>query len=57
MKYFKQYIDETQAHEVDYNEALKTVLKSYEDNEMTRQMLTQPGEIRCMVSTITIVED
>ena len=56
LKYFKRYHWETERIEIDHEEALRTVLGTYKDNDMTRDMLTIPNNIYCYFSMV-YVED
>lgn len=56
MKYYKQYHDEEVKKEVSYDVALKTLLTTYLDNSITREMLKEPNEIRCMCATVYVEE-
>ena len=56
LKYFKQYHGLAERNEVDYDEALVTLLATYKDNDMTRDMLTIPNNIMGRFSNV-FVED
>ena len=56
LKYFKRYHGEEGRHEITYEEALETLLTTWRDNQMTRDMLTTPNNIQCRFSTV-YVED
>lgn len=56
LKYFKRYHDREERTEISYDEALSTLLTTYRDNDMTRDMLTVPNNISCRFSNI-YVED
>ena len=47
LKYFKRYHTGGKADEITYEQALNTLLNDYRDNDMTRDMLTIPNNIRC----------
>lgn len=38
MKYYKHYVGDDKPTEVTYSEALRTLLTTYQDNEMTRDV-------------------
>lgn len=58
MKYFKKSKGvNTPRVEVTYEEALRTVLGSFRDNDMTRDMLTIPNNIFCAFSYIYVEDD
>lgn len=58
LKYFKQFRGvNTPKVEISHDEALKVLLGSYRDNDMTREMLTMPNEIPCMCSTVYVEEE
>lgn len=54
MKYYKQYLGDDKPTEVTYSEALRTLLTTYQDNDMTRDMLIEEGAVRCMFSFIIV---
>ena len=56
LKYFKKYPSESERHEINYDEALKTLLGTFRDNDMTKDMLTIPNNIKCHFSDV-YVED
>ena len=55
MKYFK--IQDGEKQEISYDKALDILLRSYRDNDMTRDMLTIPNRIQCLFSTIEVTSD
>lgn len=55
MRYYKTYHGEDQENEITYDEALQTLLGTYNDNDITRDMLKEPNAIPCMCSTITVI--
>ena len=55
MKYLKLFNETENWKEVSYTEALDTLLTTYKNNEITRQMLTVPGEIPCRLSFIRVI--
>lgn len=56
LRYFKRYHGEEARKEITYDEALNTLLTTWKDNEMTRDMLSIPNNIQCRFSTV-YVED
>lgn len=56
LKYFKRYHTDDGRKEITYEQALDTLLTTYRDNDMTRDMLTIPNNIICRFSTV-YVED
>lgn len=54
--YFKQYKDGRERIAIDYPTALDTLLTTYRDNDMTRDMLTIPNRIMCIFSTVEVEE-
>lgn len=54
LKYYKQYKDEGQEFEVTYEEALRTLLGTWRDTDLTRDMLTIQNNIECMCSWIRV---
>ena len=54
LRYYKQYHGEDDIKEITYEEALNTLLTTWKDNDMTRDMLTIPNRIWCRYSYITI---
>ena len=58
LKYYKYYNGEPEEKiEITYEEALHTILGTYRDNDMTRDMLTVVNRIRCQYSTVTVEEE
>lgn len=57
MIYMKRFVTENEWFEVSHEKALDTLLTTYKDNEITRDMLTKGGEIPCMFSVIKVVGD
>ena len=57
LKYLKQYKGEDNWEEIDFDTALATVLNTFRDCDMVRDMLTIPNWIPCRFSTIRIVKD
>lgn len=57
LKYFKRYHTGGKADEITYEQALNTLLNDYRDNDMTRDMLTIPNNIRCTFSWVYVEED
>ncbi len=57
MIYKKQYIGEDTTEEISYEKALDTLLTTYKDNDITREMLKTPGEIPCRCSTVYVEAD
>lgn len=55
MKYLKLLNGTENWKEVSYTEALDTLLTTYKDNDITREMLTIPGEIPCKLSFIRVI--
>ena len=56
LKYRKWYKGTFERFSVTYDEALRTLLGTYKDNDITREMLTVVGEIPCMFSVIEVSE-
>ncbi len=58
MKYYKIYGDSKDGNEVEvsYEDALRSVLGTYRDNDMSRDMLTITNRIRCKFCEV-VVED
>lgn len=54
LKYFKKMHDESERKEITYEEALHTMLGTWNDNDMTRDMLSIPNTIQCMFSRIDV---
>lgn len=58
MIYFKRFKEpDAEPKEVTYDEALKTLLGSYLDNEDVRGLLDYPNTIKCMFSILYVVEN
>lgn len=57
MKYFKRYHGKEERLEISEEEALDTLLTTYRDNDMTRDMLTIPNNIFCRYSTVYVEDD
>lgn len=57
MLYFKQYKTREARKQITEEEALKTLLSTYHDNDMTRDMLTIPNRIACVFSTVEVEDD
>ena len=57
LKYYKRMADDTNRKEITYEEALNTLLTTYRDNDMTRDMLTIPNEIPCRFSFVYVEND
>lgn len=56
LKYFKKMKPDGWLREVSYKEALNSVLSTFRDNDMSRDMLTIPNRIECRFAWI-YVED
>ena len=57
MKYFRlDYLDNT-AKELTYEKALEIVLGTFEDSDLTHDMLTTPNRIKCRYSIIAVTGD
>lgn len=56
MKYYKRYGTDAK-HEISYDEALSTLLGTYKNNDMTRDMLTLPNTILCRLSTVYVEDE
>ena len=56
MKYAKQYKDGSALFEITYEEALNTLLGSYNDNDEMRSMLTITNRIPCAFCEIIVYE-
>lgn len=54
LRYYKRYNGENSEQEISYEQALDTVLGTFEDDDATRDMLTVQNYIVCMVSTIRV---
>lgn len=58
MKYYKRTNGvNTLKVEITHEEALRTLLSTYRDNDMTRDMLTIPNNILCRYSTVYVEDD
>lgn len=57
MRYYKVLKSVGQREEVTYEEALRTVLGTFRDNDMTRDMLTVPNNINCQFSWVYVEDD
>lgn len=57
LRYYKRFYDRDDAVEIGYDEALDTLLTTYKDNDMTRDMLKIVNRIQCRFSEITIEND
>lgn len=57
MRFLKQYVGHEEATEVAYEDALRSLLTTYKDNEITRDMLAVPGEIPYKFGTIFVKEE
>lgn len=57
MKYYKMYVGDDKPEEIDYIDALRSLLTTYKDNDITREMLTEPGIVRCRFSFIIIKDE
>lgn len=56
LKYYKRYHTGGERLEISYEQALNTLLNSYKDNDMTRDMLTIPNNIMCQFSWVYVEE-
>lgn len=57
LKYYKQFHDKPgERKEISYDEALNTLLTTYRDNDMTRDMLTTANRIDCRFSVVDVEE-
>ena len=54
LRYYKRFKDEEFEREVTHEEALRTLLKTYRDNDMTRDMLTVQNYIETRFSFIRV---
>ena len=54
LKYYKRMKDEDEEHEITYDEALRTLLGTWRDSDLTRDMLTIQNYIECMCSWIRV---
>lgn len=57
MRYFKQYFGKTERKEITYDEALFTLLGSWKDCDLTRDLLTIPNRIQCGFSYVEVEDD
>lgn len=57
MKYYKIIKSAGKREEITYEEALRTVLGTFRDNDMTRDMLTIPNNINCQFSFVYVEDD
>ena len=58
LKYLKRYKSpDAEWQEISKNDALITLLGSYKNNSMTREMLDHTNEIPCAYSDIKVVEE
>ena len=56
LHFFKTIKPDGRRVEVSYDEALRSLLGTYRDNDMTRDMLTIPNRIDCRYSVISVVD-
>lgn len=54
LKYYRRYKDQYAEEEVTKEEALTTLLSTYRDNDMTRDMLTVQNFIECRFAFIRV---
>lgn len=54
LKYYKRYKGQSEEQEISYDEALKTMLGTWRDSDLTRDMLTIQNYIECMCSYIRV---
>lgn len=54
LKYYKRMKDETEEHEITHDEALHTMLGTWRDSDLTRDMLTIQNYIECAYSFIRV---
>ena len=54
LKYYKKYKDSHEEKEITYDEALKTLLGTWRDTDLTRDMLTIQNWIECQYSWIRV---
>lgn len=54
MKYYKRMKDSDEWSEVSHDDALRTLLGTWRDTDLTRDMLTIPNMIECMCSWIKV---
>ena len=58
LRYYKKFKgDDTPRVEISYDKALNTLLGTYRDNDMTRDMLTIPNNIECRYSWVYVEEE
>ena len=57
MKYLKKFKDSSRWIEVSYNEALNSVLGTYNDNDEVRSWLDHENEICCLFADIKVISD
>ena len=54
LKFLKSFKDNSEVKEITYEEALDTLLTTYKDNDMTRDMLTIVNNIDCRFSWVFV---
>lgn len=54
LKYYKRMKDEDKEQEITYDEALRTMLGTWRDSDLTRDMLTIQNYIECTYSWIRV---
>ena len=54
LRYYRRYKDQYAEEEVTKEEALTTLLSTYKDNDMTRDMLTIQNYIECRFAFIRV---
>lgn len=54
LKYYKRMKDEDKEQEITYDEALRTLLGTWRDSDLTRDMLTIQNYIECRCSWIRV---
>ena len=54
LKYYKRYKDEEEEREISYDEALRTLLGTWRDTDLTHDMLTIQNNIECQYSWIRV---
>jgi len=57
LKYLKQFKGQENWEEISHDAALATLLTTFKDSDMTRDMLTIPNWIPCRFSTIQVRDD
>ena len=57
LEFRRKYHDEKDWETIDHDEALNTLLTTFKDNDMTRDMLTVPNWIPCRFATIQVKKD